>query len=305
MTKPKLKLTVALPTYGRDEVLIDTIKDVLKQDFDDFELVVVDQTKAHDEATEKYFKTQTDTRLRYFRTTPPSLTAARNFAIAEARSDLILFLDDDIELHDPHFLRYHYEAFQKDKAIVAVAGRVVNKDNRLFIQHETEHPLYHDRYGLGHDSFNCPNSQYGTDFPGGNVALRVDAIKAIGGFDPSYKGSAIREESDAAHRLVKAGGKVYFEAQAAILHLAAPTGGTRIYTHQFDNQMFYTNDILFALKTVKLRYLPIGLAKRYRTVMRGANVGQVLRRSWLFLVGFCKALRFCLFPDHTVASEVA
>jgi len=213
-------------------------------------------------------------------------------------------LDDDIELHNPNFIEHHYKTFQKDKDIVAVAGKVVNKDSRLFVQIESNTTYYFDKYGIGHESFNCPISQYASEFPGGNMALKVDILKKLGGFDVNYRGSAVREESDLAHRIKKSGGKIYYEAKAEILHLAAPAGGTRIQTHYFDNQMFYVNDSLFALKTVKLRHMPISFAKRYVYCIRGQKLPSILRRSGLFTTGILKALWLRIHPYHLVQTEV-
>ena len=51
MKKPDI--SVAIPTYNRDEVLIDTIHDVLKQSHKNLELLVIDQTLKHKPETEK------------------------------------------------------------------------------------------------------------------------------------------------------------------------------------------------------------------------------------------------------------
>lgn len=304
MKKLAPKITVALPTLNRDIELVNTVKDILKQKFDSFELIIVDQSESHDKATTAYLAKLKDERVSYYQTTPASLPAARNYALERAKADIILFLDDDIELHDPNFINWHYKAFQKDKDIVAVAGKVVNKDNRLFVQVESKTTFYFDKYGIGHESFNCPVSQYATEFPGGNMALKTDVVKKLGGFDVNYRGSAVREESDLAHRFKQSGGKIYYEAKAEILHLAAPAGGTRIQTHYFDNQMFYVNDSLFAIKTVKLRYLPVSFAKRYVQCIRGQGLGGIIRRSGLFIIGILRAMLLRVYPYRLIQTEV-
>lgn len=297
MKNQKPKITVAIPTYGRDQVLVDTIADVLAQDFDGFELLVVDQTPKHEPETHQYLQNLKDPRFRYYLVGPPSLPAARNFAIAKAKADIILFIDDDVILK-PKFIQHHYEAYRHNPELAAVAGRVVNKDNSLYVQKKSSKPLYHDRYGLGHGSFNCTTSQDATDFPGGNVSMRISAINKIGGFDTSYQKSAIREESDAAYRMTHKDGKIYYEAKAELIHLAAPSGGTRIPVHYFDSLTFYSNDLLFTFKTVSPLNLPVALAKRYRDALRGTSFAKKLRRSWLFAAGAARALYLRVIPKN-------
>ncbi len=301
MSVQKPKITVAIPTLGRDQVLVDTIRDVLKQDFDGFELVVVDQTIRHDGPTQKFLDNLKDPRFRYFLVGPPSLPAARNYAMEQAATEIVLFIDDDVIL-SPDFIKHHYDAYQLDPEIVAVAGRVINQTDT---QKQTTVPLSFDRYAMGRSTFNCIVSQYATSFPGGNVSVRRDRVLAIGGFDPSYKWSAIREKSDVAFRLVQSGYKIYYEAQASLIHLAAPSGGARLPTHYFDNLNFYRNDLLFAVKSVKLMDLPIALAKRYRDALRQTRFVTKAHRSWLFLAGLVVAWRFRIWPDRLVQQPIS
>jgi glycosyltransferase involved in cell wall biosynthesis len=300
MNTPKPAITVAIPTLGRDGVLVDTITQVLNQDFDSFEVVIVDQSARHDAKTQRFLEDRSDPRLRYFLVAPPSLPAARNFAIAQARADIVLFLDDDVIL-EPGFIRYHYEAFQQDAKIVAVGGRVINKTNT---QELTKEPLLFDHLARGRNTFNCDVSQYSESFPGGNMSIKKTAIQKIGGFDTRYLGSAEREESDTAHRLLRAGGKIYFEARASILHLAAPVGGSRIFVPYFDSLRFYQNDLLFTLKVVRPWDLPLSLAMHYRDAIHGQTPGATLRRTKLFARGLSSALARRWQPRQTVAKPV-
>lgn len=61
------KITVAIPTYQPEEVLVNTIKEVLNQNFDGFELIVVDRTKNYHVSTRRYLKSIKDYRFSYFK----------------------------------------------------------------------------------------------------------------------------------------------------------------------------------------------------------------------------------------------
>jgi glycosyltransferase involved in cell wall biosynthesis len=69
--------TVAVPTFGREDSLVTTIRSVLSDQSPDFELVVVDQTPNHTPEVEAFLADVDDERLRLYRVSPPSLPAAR------------------------------------------------------------------------------------------------------------------------------------------------------------------------------------------------------------------------------------
>src|SRR5262249_1280454 len=99
----------------------------------------------------------------------------------------------------------------------------------------------------------------------------------------------------AAFRLAKHG-KIYYQARASLVHLAAPAGGTRIFVPYFDNLNFYKNDLLFMAKTVRIYNWPIALAKRYRDALRDTNAVTKLYRSGLFMAGFGRGLYRWVMP---------
>ena len=51
-----MNLTVAIPSYGRNQVLVETIEALLALDPPTFDLLLVDQTPKHDAPTEAAFK---------------------------------------------------------------------------------------------------------------------------------------------------------------------------------------------------------------------------------------------------------
>jgi glycosyltransferase involved in cell wall biosynthesis len=42
-----MKVSLIIPTYNRENALVNTIGDCLSQDFKDLEIIVIDQTKQH------------------------------------------------------------------------------------------------------------------------------------------------------------------------------------------------------------------------------------------------------------------
>ena len=85
--------SVVIPLYNRAEVVAQTIRSVLEQDFGDFEIIVVDDGSRDD--PEPVIAAIGDPRIRYVRQENAGGGAARNRGIEEARGRYIAFLDSD------------------------------------------------------------------------------------------------------------------------------------------------------------------------------------------------------------------
>ena len=85
-------VTVIIPTFNREQFLKEAVDSVLSQTYDDFELIVVD-----DGSTDKTKKMLQDygQRLTYIFQENRGVGTARNRGIAEAKGELISFLDSD------------------------------------------------------------------------------------------------------------------------------------------------------------------------------------------------------------------
>jgi len=92
-----MTLSVVIPTYGREEVLCDTIRYLLALAAPADEIVVVDQTADHGLGTQDFLTQQSAAgAIRWLRHAPPGTVGAMNRGLLEARGELVLFLDDDI-----------------------------------------------------------------------------------------------------------------------------------------------------------------------------------------------------------------
>jgi glycosyltransferase involved in cell wall biosynthesis len=212
-----MKLTVAIPTYGRDGVLTASIADLLALDPPPWELLIVDQTPRHDADTEaRLARWHEQGHIRWLRLERPSITGAMNRALLEAHGDRILFLDDDIR-PDPDLLRAHQRAGERD-AEAMVAGRVL----------QPWHSEREDPSGAPF-LFNSLEPRSLKAFMGGNVAIPLRRARSLGGFDTNFVKVAYHFEAEFAHRWCDSGGRINYEPTALIHHLRAERGGTRSY----------------------------------------------------------------------------
>ena len=89
-------VSVVIPTYNRVHCLPRSLESVLRQTFEDIEVIVVDDCSTDD--TQAYLKSIADPRLRILRhEVNKGGSAARNTGIAAARAELIAFQDSDDE----------------------------------------------------------------------------------------------------------------------------------------------------------------------------------------------------------------
>ena len=215
--KEVLPITVAIPTYRREQVLLDTIAYLFALELAPAEILVLDQTEQHEVATEKRLGELHDAgRIRWLRLTAPSIPQAMNRGLLEARQDIVLFLDDDVR-PELELITAHLAA-QAQFADVLVAGRVIQP------------------WEEGRDFSDEANFQFAglkpfwiAEFMGGNFSVRRDMTLALGGFDENFVRVAYRFEAEFAHRWRASGWRIYFEPVACLHHLKDCGGGTRTF----------------------------------------------------------------------------
>lgn len=212
-----LALTVAIPTFRRDTVLVDTVRALLEADPGAAEILVVDQTPDHAAPVEAQLAAwERDGRIRRLRLPRPSIPKAMNRALVEARHDIVLFVDDDI-VPLPGLAAAHARA-HRDGGRTLVAGRVLQ-------------PWDGDDAGASwaECGFASTESREIDHFIGCNFSVGRQAALDVGGFDENFVRVAYNFEREFADRWRAHGGTILFRPDAAIRHLKAPSGGTRTY----------------------------------------------------------------------------
>lgn len=111
------KVSVILPTYNRIYYLMDAIQSVLIQEYEDFELIIVDDGST-DGTTEAVQKLK-DNRIHYYYQENSGRSSARNVGLEKATGDYIAFIDsDDIWL--PNKLRQQVEILDNSQEKIGV-----------------------------------------------------------------------------------------------------------------------------------------------------------------------------------------
>lgn len=222
-------LSLVIPTYGREQVLVDTIAALERQrrQLDaPTELLLIDQTSWHQPATARALHSwQQAGRLRWLRRSSPHLTRAMNTGLLQATGETVLFLDDDI-IPGPQLLAAHLEAHRRFGDAWAVVGQVLQPG-----QQPQPLPRRPAAPGLWCDldfPFNSCLGCWVENVMAGNLSVRRSLALELGGFDERFPPPvAARFETEFAKRLIASGGRIRFVPEASLHHLAAAAGGTR------------------------------------------------------------------------------
>jgi len=217
-------LAVVIPTYGREQVLADTLELVLRQEPPADEVLVIDQTPEHEPGTAEFLERHAAAgAIRWIRQSPPNLPAARNRGLRETTCEVVLFLDDDV-IPEPGLIGFHRSNYSSP-SVEAVTGRLIGRPVRRDRPAKPPHAPHLEFRDFDFDS--TRRRERVAVLCGGNHSVRPSTALALGGYDENYLGWAFREETDLALRLHRAGNRIVFDPRAALLHLAAPSGGCR------------------------------------------------------------------------------
>lgn len=219
--------SLIIPTLDRQDhvrVLLESLKRQTRQDF---EVVVIDQTDAPDLEVRRLAESGPG-RFQYLHIERKSLPNARNVGAAAARSGVLIFIDDDVEL-SAGFVAAHVAALEAIGGPDAAAGRITGGYDDGDPD-ATVVGRFNPWLATVTRNFHLTQSAKGIrQLPGGNFAVRRRAFFAAGGFDADgFCGTAsIGEETDFAMRLILTGHRIDFMPEAHLIHLHLPMGGCR------------------------------------------------------------------------------
>src|SRR3990167_6459794 len=131
------KVTIIITTYNRAHLIVDrALYSALHQDFDDYEILVVDHGSTDN--TEEVVKSYEDKRIRYHKMpfNIGCVTEARNLGAKLAKGKYIVFLDDDNMLY-PQYLKEVIPIIEKEPVEAVGTGRMIR-----YADHDDYAPSY-------------------------------------------------------------------------------------------------------------------------------------------------------------------
>ncbi|MCU1306568.1 MAG: putative glycosyltransferase [Acidobacteriaceae bacterium] len=218
------RIALAIPTFQREQVLVDVLENVLAQSALPDEIIVADQTPQHDPGTQIFLqRLATSNQIKLLHLPEPSLTAARNEIIKATSCDFIIFIDDDVVL--PHDYVARYQKILLTPGIALATGPILPG---IVGSNPSEQLERHQASSAGASAQITNSSQIDQWVRGGNFAVRKSAAVEIEGFDENFVGPAHGEEGDFARRLLRNKQLMLFAETLPLVHLKVPYGGCRV-----------------------------------------------------------------------------
>jgi glycosyltransferase involved in cell wall biosynthesis len=96
MEKNNIFISVVIPLYNKAHTIVHTIQTVIKQTYDNYELIIIDDGST-DNSVQLIKDNFSDTRIRIIQQENAGVSVARNRGVQEAKGEWIAFLDADDE----------------------------------------------------------------------------------------------------------------------------------------------------------------------------------------------------------------
>ena len=167
-------ISVIIPLYNHDELLIDALESIRLQTFDDIEIIVVDDGSDSD-YTEIIDEFGMAIKLVEHEQNKGA-AAARNTGMDAARGEFFAFLDAD-DVWKPTKLEKQLDVFEKGEPDLGLVYTGFN-------QHELDGTNW-KRYPKAQGNIYVEELERDRIHPTSTVMIRSDCIDQVGGFDPS------------------------------------------------------------------------------------------------------------------------
>lgn len=250
-----MKISVIIPNYNGEKIIDGCIQSLLKQEYKDFNIIVVDNNSADDSVKiieERY----------------PSITliknkenlgfaAAVNIGIKATKSDFVALLNNDTEV-DEKWLGNLYSVVSKDDKIFSASSKMIRFYERDKIddagdQYNLLGWAYKRGDGASIDKFNKDKIIFSTCAGAG--LYRREIFEEIGYFDENF--FAYLEDVDVSFRGNIYGYKNIYVNNAIVYHMVSATSGSR--HNEFKVKLASRNSMYLIRKNMPLFFEIINL----------------------------------------------
>lgn len=204
MTSGAPPLSVVVVSHGRPRALVRCLTSLWQMEATGVEVVVVADADGRDVARSLPFAG----RLKLAVQNAPNISRARNDGIALAAGEIVAFLDDDA-VAVPGWATAIRDGFAQAPDSAALSGPVIGRSGLR---------LQWGRMAVDREGRDVPSDAPGAvpKLHGTNMAVRRDALVALGGFDPRY--AFYLDDTDLARRLAAAGHRLGWAPPMIVHH---------------------------------------------------------------------------------------
>jgi GT2 family glycosyltransferase len=197
------RVSVVVCAYNAADTLDECLSSLERLTYPDYEVIVVnDGSRDETSAIAKRYRS-----MRVIETPNNGLSTARNIGLSAATGSIVAYCDADVRV-DGDWLTYLVQPFLNSDVAAAGGPNVVPADDPWIAQCVARAPG-----GPTHVMFDDRVAEH---VPGCNLAIRRDALLAIGGFNPIYLRAG--DDVDVCWRLQARGWRLGFAPAALVWH---------------------------------------------------------------------------------------
>ncbi len=194
-------ITVIIPTLNRYNYLKEALIDLENQDYKNFEILVIDQSKPF----KSKFYENLDLNIRVIQQTEESLWMARNLGIKKASGDMILFFDDDSRVK-MDWIKQHIKCLDYFEADISAGVSISKSGGRV--------PKHYNYF------------RWGDQLDTGNCMIKKEVFIKCGLFDRQFEKMRMGDGEFGA-RAYTNGFRIINNPKASRFHIKADSGGLR------------------------------------------------------------------------------
>jgi glycosyltransferase involved in cell wall biosynthesis len=195
-------ISVVICSYNGSATIRDTMEGVLKLDYPNYEVIVV-----NDGSTDNFASIVKQYPVKLINTPNRGLSNARNTGMYHSKGEIIAYIDDDA-YPDVHWLRYlAYSYINTDHAGIGGPNIVPFEDGPIAkcVANAPGGPVHV-----------LVTDEIAEHIPGCNMSFRRSALMEVGGFDPVYR--AAGDDVDVCWRIQATGKTIGFHPSALVWH---------------------------------------------------------------------------------------
>lgn len=246
----KVKVSIIIPSYNRAGDLIDCLKAVFNQDFDYFEVIVIDDASTDDTKQILQEKDFLD-KIVYLRNERRTgVSGSKNRGVKLAKGKYCWFLDSDTKILDKKCLQFLCETSERDSLIGSLGCEVIQRGENLLVR---EHTFFTNDLTYPFLEGNGLRMKSCDYLATCNCFVRKDLVQEVGGFNEFYFYGY--EDAELGKKILDLGYKNFLDCRAAVFHLRSLSSRTSSYRLLFKNRIRFTIWNFSLKQLVKLPFI--------------------------------------------------
>jgi len=241
-------VTVIIPNYNGIKFVKDCLDSVRRQDYKDFETIIVDNASA--DGSYEYIKENYPEMELIRNEENYGFSVAVNMGIKASKTEYVLLLNNDTEL-EPNFITEIVKCIEQDDKIFACSSKMINFYNRDVMDdagdmYSITASAYQRGCGLPAKGYNKQVDVFAAC--AGAALYRREIFEEIGYFDVQH--FAYLEDIDVGFRAKLYGYRNVYCPKAVVYHMGSATSGSKYNT--FKVKLAARNNIYLIYKNMPL-----------------------------------------------------